>query len=496
MTERIQVPANLGVADNSDPEVGLLADARALNQQYAMWAHEMRTPLWVIEQALAQLSPSLTSNQQACLGLAQTALTQAQQGLNDVLTLSQLQQTRVQVQSAPFLLNEIWQALTQSGALLAAEKNLAWRVKPLERSIWLRGDGYRLQQILLNLISNAIKFTPAGGWVALDFALDGSCAVWRVSDSGVGLDQQALAELGQPFHQFVQSASAHAPGSGLGLYIVKQLLALMGGALSVSSQPGEGSCFTLSLPWVEVVDTPSDWVAKTEVTDVCLRVLLVDDSVLAREVVKQTLPSFLQVDWLEASSLAQAKALLLARSVDVVVSDQQLAEGRGSDLCQWLVQQGELGALAGLPFFVLLSAEPVVNDCAQAHFVKPLSTSHWLTILDGVKKRQAKKTEKSKKIVCKKVIHDKIPSVLTELLPKFASEMRAGLGDLEQALAVADWARMSELTHKIKGSCMLFGLQSWVEMLLILQAAVSSQSSSEAKAQLEMLRAAVASFDA
>jgi len=493
MTEHSRASADLGLAD-SEPEADSLADARALNQQYAMWAHEMRTPLLVVEQALAQLSPSLSSNQQAWLDLAQAALTQVQQGLNDVLTLSQLQQIRVQVQSAPFLLNEIWQALMQSGRVLAAEKNLAWRVMPLDRSIWLRGDSYRLQQILLNLISNAIKFTPAGGWVALDFALDGSCAVWRVSDSGVGLDQQALAELGQPFHQFVQSASADAPGSGLGLYIVKQLLAVMGGALSVASQPGEGSCFTLRLPWVEVTDAPSDRVAKAEVADVCLRVLLVDDSVLAREVVKQTLPSFLQVDWLEASSLAQAKAVLLAQSVDVVVSDQQLAQGRGSDLCQWLVQQGEL--LAGLPFFVLLSAEPVLDDCAQANFIKPLSTSHWFAILDGVKKRQAKKTEKSKKIVCKKVIHDKIPSVLTELLPKFASEMRAGLGDLEQALAVADWTRMSELTHKIKGSCMLFGLQSWVEMLLVLQAAVSSQSSGEAAAQIEALRAAVASFDA
>jgi HPt (histidine-containing phosphotransfer) domain-containing protein len=180
----------------------------------------------------------------------------------------------------------------------------------------------------------------------------------------------------------------------------------------------------------------------------------------------------------------------------VVVSDQQLADGLGSDLCRWLLAQCGAKKLAGLPFFVLLSAEPVHEACAQACFVKPLLASHWFTVFDGVKKRQAKKTEKSKKIVCKKVIHDKIPSVLTELLPKFASEMRAGLGDLEQALARADWARMSELTHKIKGSCMLFGLQSWVEVLLALQTAINNQSSGQARAQLAVLRAAVARFDA
>ena len=116
-------------------------------------------------------------------------------------------------------------------------------------AMWLKGDPFRLRQIVNNLMSNALKFSPEGGTVVLSVEREGPWLRWRVRDEGPGI---APTEQARIFERFYRSPSARGvPGTGLGLAIVKHLAGLMNGEVAVSSELGRGSTFTLSLPLVE-----------------------------------------------------------------------------------------------------------------------------------------------------------------------------------------------------------------------------------------------------
>jgi signal transduction histidine kinase len=115
----------------------------------------------------------------------------------------------------------------------------------------LRADERRLKQILVNLLSNAIKFTPEGGEIGLDVAGDEEHNVihFSVWDTGIGIPQQDLRWLFRPFEQLDGSLSRPYAGTGLGLCLVSRLTRMHGGRVSVESELGQGSRFTVSLPW-------------------------------------------------------------------------------------------------------------------------------------------------------------------------------------------------------------------------------------------------------
>jgi len=112
------------------------------------------------------------------------------------------------------------------------------------------GDRRAVQQILINLLSNAIKFTPAGGQVTVDAARKGDIMRILVNDTGIGIDGEDLARLGQPFVQVQNDYTRQFQGTGLGLSLVKGLVKLHGGSMSIESAPGLGTTVTVGLPAV------------------------------------------------------------------------------------------------------------------------------------------------------------------------------------------------------------------------------------------------------
>jgi signal transduction histidine kinase len=124
-------------------------------------------------------------------------------------------------------------------------------IKP--ENIMLQTDEFRVQQILLNLFSNAIKFTPAGGKIGIDVSGDqkNKCVKIVVRDTGIGIKPEDLPNLFHPFTQLDTRLARDYEGTGLGLALSKQLIELFGGTISVQSVLGEGSSFTVTLPWIE-----------------------------------------------------------------------------------------------------------------------------------------------------------------------------------------------------------------------------------------------------
>jgi signal transduction histidine kinase len=127
-------------------------------------------------------------------------------------------------------------------------KGLALRVPACDPDLTARADGEKLQQVLLNLLSNAVKFTEPGGDVVLDHAVDGGRLLLRVHDTGIGVPAGELERIFEPFVQVDGRLTRTQDGAGLGLAISRDLARGMGGDLTVESEPGRGSTFTLVLP--------------------------------------------------------------------------------------------------------------------------------------------------------------------------------------------------------------------------------------------------------
>jgi PAS domain S-box-containing protein len=217
----------------------------------AVMSHELRTPLNAISGYVQLLEMGIygevTEGQLATLeriGRSQAHLLRL---INDVLSLARIEAGRVE-----FLVERVDLAGVLGGVLPMVEPQmtakgvaLAIGVRP---GLEARADSDKVQQVVINLLGNAVKFTPAGGRVAVDGGRDGARVVLRVSDTGIGIPPEKQAEVFEPFVQVDMSRTRGAEGTGLGLTISRDLARGMGGDLGVESEPGKGSVFTLWLP--------------------------------------------------------------------------------------------------------------------------------------------------------------------------------------------------------------------------------------------------------
>lgn len=264
-------------------------------------SHEIRTPLNAIlglsrlardENEVASLRDSLAKIEQA--GQLLLAV------INDVLDFSKIEAGMMQVERQDCDLRALLRQVVALFVDQAQEKGLrlSWHCPP-EIPAGIRTDPLRLQQILINLVSNAVKFTSAGTVVMAVALLPGASAElqFSVRDTGIGLSAEEQSRLFQPFSQADSSTSRHYGGTGLGLVISERLSRLLGGQLSVSSHKGEGSCFCLHLPLETAALAASAAAGKPRATNEPLplqgvRVLVVEDNAVNREIVQRLLQRF------------------------------------------------------------------------------------------------------------------------------------------------------------------------------------------------------------
>ncbi len=214
-------------------------------------SHELRTPLTLILAPLEQLSVATTPpvDWRVQVDRAQRNALRLMNRVNDILDFSKAEAGKFELCPMPVDLNKTVGVLAEDAAMVAEGKGctLTCSIDPALGTVFL--DPRHFEKILLNLVSNAIKFTPAGGTVHLTVtALDGERFEFAVQDSGIGIAPDKLPLLFQRFSQIDNSATRHYSGTGIGLALVKDLVKLMGGEVGVNSEPGQGSCFFVRLP--------------------------------------------------------------------------------------------------------------------------------------------------------------------------------------------------------------------------------------------------------
>lgn len=231
----------------------------ARSEFLARMSHEIRTPLHGVIGMVELLKQTALSEEQRSHTETLTASARALMAtINDVLDFSKLQSHAVELEAIEFDLEQLASETIELVRPMALGKDLSFAIEyePLTPK-WFTGDRARLQQVLMNLLSNAVKFTSAGS-VGVRVTSDPHTADRRlvelaVHDTGIGIAQEKIPLLFEPFVQADVSTTRHFGGTGLGLAISKQLVALMGGEIKVESSEGEGATFSVRIPLHEAV---------------------------------------------------------------------------------------------------------------------------------------------------------------------------------------------------------------------------------------------------
>lgn len=357
-----------------------LAEADRRKDQYlAMLAHELRNPLGAVSNALSlmELSVPGSTGFQRSLEIARRHVHQQTRMVDDLLDVSRLTRGTFELHPERLDLAALCRQAAEDQQAAFAAVQVTFLVSVPREPLWVVGDPVRLTQVLVNLLNNARKFTPAEGTVRLELRSDPHSRSARVvvADTGVGIDRELLPHVFEPFRQAEQSLARTHGGLGLGLALVKGIVDLHGGQVSVeSSGDGGGTAFTVTLPLARGAAPRKAPVEEILETTQALRVLIIEDNPDAAETLQE-----LVALWGHATAVAHSGPEGIRRAAEfrpqVVLCDIGLPHMSGYEVAARLRQD----PVAGSAYLVAVTGYGQDQDRAQSaaagfhtHLVKPL----------------------------------------------------------------------------------------------------------------------------
>lgn len=359
-------------------------------------SHELRTPLNAIL-GFAQLlkmssAEPLGEEQWARVDVLERAGRHLLALVNDVLDLSRIEAGSLPMAIEPLPIGDALDAAVALVSNQAADAQLHLLCTPPEPGLCVQGDAVRLRQILVNLLSNGVKYNQPGGRVMVEaMALEHEVVI-TVSDSGCGMSEAQLSHLFEPFNRLGAERTS-IEGTGIGLVIVKRLVELMHGRIEVSSRPGAGTQFRVWLPRADTIREVHDAATRPRTGFGALddgmpnglTVLYAEDNVVNVELLRQVMR--MRPQWhLEIAHCGQeAIAMAMSQPPDLLLLDMHLGDMNGLDVSDALDQHAHTAAIPR----AALSADVMpdqIREARQRGFVeyltKPLDVGKLLSLLD------------------------------------------------------------------------------------------------------------------
>ncbi|HJV60051.1 MAG TPA: PAS domain-containing protein [Albitalea sp.] len=364
-------------------------ESEAKSQFLARMSHELRTPLNAVL-GFAQLlqlddaAPAQRDRVEHILSAGEHLLSL----INDVLDLSSLESGQLRLDLQPVPLADLVDEALPLVASLAQATGVAMRTGRIEGIAW--GDRIRLRQVLINLLTNALKYNRAGGEAHVETEIEGARVVLQVRDTGRGLSAEQRAHLFEPFNRLGIEHEG-IEGTGIGLAIVKTLVTRMGGSIAVDSEPGQGSLFSVTLQRADVAPPPAEAPASPPPEPRAehlagARVLYIEDNAVNVMLMEELLAGREGLSLVCEPSGERGVARARTLRPDLVLVDMQLPDFDGFEVLRRLRAMPETATIP----CIAVSANAMPEDISRAlgagfceYWTKPLKFAAFLQSLDA-----------------------------------------------------------------------------------------------------------------